>query len=228
MVARRALALPWVVAALAAAASGAAQEPRVAAGAGAAVALPAGSLRHYLGTGDGLAGLVRFGPDGRHVRLLVAAELLNFAPTTRSRPFEVGQVRITTSSRMFVVIAGPEAEAGAGRVRATVAAGAGLASAQATGTVAGLDVVQPLSGVTTFGDLTWALSAGAGLRLRLGGGATPLWLEGGVRRIALGPTRWVREQGIPVRDLSYDFLAPTWSASGLTVFVLVLSVGLRH
>jgi len=218
-----------VVVTLAAAMAGsplAGQEARIHVGAGPVYAQPTGSLGRYLSGAHGAGGFVEFGPATRALVLRLDGSFLRFAPTTSARPYRGAQpVFITTGSQILTAVAGPELRVGMGRLRLSVTAGGGIASYTNTGAVTGIAAPDRFSGATTFGDLTLAYTGGAGVGLRLGGGASPVWLDLSTRYMGTGPTRWVREGNIPVGYISGVYLKPTNSPTTLVAYQLSVSVG---
>jgi hypothetical protein len=221
-----------VVAALAAAMAAsplAAQEARTQFGVGPMFARPLGSLGQYMASAYGAGGFVQFGSASQALVVRVDGDFVRFAPTTSARPFRgLEPVFITTGSQIFTVLAGPELRLGIGRVRLTATAGGGIASSTNTGAVSGIASPDRFSGATTFGDLTLAYAGGAGIGLRLGGVAMPVWLDFSTRYMGTGPTRWVREGNIPVGYISGVYLKPTKSPTSLVAYQLSVSVGVSR
>jgi len=203
-----------------------AQGPRVHVGAGPIYVQPTGSLGRYVSGAHGLGGFAEFGPSTGALNLRVDGDFLRFAPNTSARPFRGSQpVFITTGSQIFTVTAGPEVRVGLGRLRMSAIAGGGFVSSTNTGAVTGIATPDRFSGATTFGDLTLAYAGGAGLGLRVGGGATPVWLDVSTRYVGTAPTRWVREGNLPVGYISGVYLQPTKSPTTLVAYQVSVSVG---
>ncbi len=213
---------------IAGAPSALAQEARVHLGVGATYLSPAGSLGDYVGGGYGVGAALILGPERRALTLRIDAEYLRYPATTRNRPYTgITPAVITTGSSIFAAMAGPRLRMALGRVHLSAGGSAGFARLMNTGSVS-LGPGSSLNRATTFDNLSVALGGGAGASVRLGGGEAPVRLELSSRYLWIGPSKWLREGNLPVGTISGVYLNPTWSAAGMWVYRLAISVGLRH
>ncbi len=203
------------------------QEPGLHVGAGAEYARPSGSLGWYVGDGYGAGAHAVLRGHGRRVGLRLGADYVRFPATTRARPYLVSSpALIATGSGIFTATAGPLVHVTAGRVRASVAAGAGFARVTTTGSVS-VGSLPRLNRSTSFDDLTYAVAGDGAVAMCLHRAPAPLWLELSARYVRLGPSRWVREGNLPVGTISGVYLNPTWSTSAQWIYraSFVLGVG---
>lgn len=202
----------WLLAAGAAATPLVAQT-RVDVSVGVERVVPVGTIGSYVDPGVGVGAAVRV-PLGRTAfALSVAADYLDAGPTTGTRqwggPTSPYSVTIATGTRVFAFGAGPEADVERGPLRVGIGLGAGVAQVTNTSAVSGLYDLDPFARATAHSSVTWMLAAGADARLRVAGRQTPVRLELSLRWLGMGPTGMVREDHLPVGQISGAYLYPT-------------------
>ena len=175
--------------------------------------VPVGTLGSYVGPGVGVGAAIRV-PFGRSAfAISVGADYLDAGPTTDTRqwggPTSPYSVTIATGTRVFALGAGPEADVERGPLRVGIGAGAGVAHVTNTSAVSGLYDLDPFARGTAHSGVTWMLSAGADARVRVAGNRTPVRLELSLRWLGMGPTGIVREDHLPVGQISGAYLYPT-------------------
>ena len=175
--------------------------------------VPVGTLGSYVGPGVGVGAAARV-PLGRSAfAISVGVDYLDAGPTTDTRqwggPTSPYSVTIATGTRVFALGAGPEADVERGPLRVGIGAGAGVAHVTNTSAVSGLYDLDPFARATAHSSVTWMLSAGADARVRVAGSRTPVRLELSLRWLGMGPTGIVREDHLPVGQISGVYLYPT-------------------
>lgn len=208
---------------------------RASAGAGILIASPAGEFKDYVGTGFGLGGhfTLNLDPSGI-IGLRAGGGFINYGRETKRVCFSqtVGcrvEVDLTTNNNIFYGNIGPELAVQAGMVRPYVNAGIGFAYFATTSSVDDISNSgdDEIASTTNFDDITFAWTAGGGLRFRLSSGRMPFSLDFGVRYHGNGEVEYLTEGGIIDNPDGSITLNPILSEANLLTFSIGGSIGLR-
>jgi opacity protein-like surface antigen len=216
-----------------------AQEPplppiRATAGGGLLIAVPIGEFDDYVNVGWGLAGhfAVRLDRLGI-VSLRADASFINYGTETRRVCFGGGvgcliQLDMTTSNNIVSFAFGPQIAVPDGIIRPYIHGGIGFSYFATTSSVEGSDSNdEPFASTTNFDDFTFSWTAGAGLRIPLSRGSTPVSLDLATRLLQNGEVEYLREGSITSNpDGSID-LEPIRSEANLVKILIGVAIGVR-
>lgn len=180
--------------------------PRLAVGGGLLVGQPLGEFRDYVQAGFGLDGFARVSldPEG-WIGLRLDAGFLVYGSETRRVCLSatVGcriEVELTTSNQIFMGGIGPELRiplgSRGGGVYGGLSAGFSWFSTDSRVRGTGNTGEQPFASTTNFSDGGFAWTAAGGARIPLAGGANPVALDLGVRRVGNGRREYLTEGDI--------------------------------
>jgi len=185
-----------------------------------------GPLSTYLASGYGFALGVHAAPVGSRLGVAVLSSWLTFRSQTRDRPLYGAAggppIAITSGSRIVMVTAGPEGYVSWGRLRVAGTIGLGGAQLSNTGAVDGLGDPARFQRANSYGSVTWAARAGAGLSVRFGPPGTDTRLGIDADYVRMGPAQYLREGNLPSGVISGIYLYP--SALRPAFFTVALGV----
>lgn len=206
--------------------------PRVHVGGGLAVAQAVGEFENYVDAGIGLGGSFLFHPAAnRAFALRLDAMFLVYGSETRRRPLSPTvpfvTVDVTTRNNIVTLGVGPEFSLGSGALRPYVNGLVGFSYFATVSSVRGASNIESFASSTNFDDFTFASQSGAGLRIALGRGRSPVSLDLSARYVNNGRVSYLREGSISVGpDDSLQF-TPIESQTNLVVYQLGVSIGVR-
>jgi hypothetical protein len=205
---------------------------RGAAGGSLQLALPQGEFAEFVDAGFGLGGFfaVQLG-RGERAALRFDGSFLQYGHVRVRRPLSptVPQVTVdvTTSNNIYSFFAGPEVNLATGAVRPYVRGQIGLSYFATTSSVKGTSNSQDFASSTNFDDFTFLWLAGAGLRIRLAGGRTPVYLDLAGDYMHNGRVQYLREGSIRDNGNGTITITPIESQTNLFLLRAGASVGLR-
>jgi hypothetical protein len=169
-------------------------------GIGGIMAVPQGEFSSYVGNGGGLgfdvlAGLDRAGA----LQLRIEGGFLRYGNEARTSCLGTCRitVRINTSNNIFVLGVGPQIMlVPPGPVRPYVTGTAGLAYFFTQSSMRGTSDATSFAETKNFEAVTFALTGGGGLQVRLRDGARPILLDIGARYHHNGETSYLRKGSI--------------------------------
>ncbi|MGH7503381.1 MAG: outer membrane protein [Longimicrobiales bacterium] len=198
------------------------------------IAVPIGEFDDYIDTGWGLTGHFAIALD-RHgiISLRADASFVNYGNETREVCFGGGvgcliTLDLTTSNNILSFQLGTQITVPDGIVRPYIHGGIGGSYFATTSSVEGSDNNnQPFASTTNFDDFTFSWTAGAGLRIPLSHGRTPVSLDLGARLLDNGEVEYLREGRIIVDEDGSLILDPIRGEADLVKILIGVSVGLR-
>lgn len=198
------------------------------AGGGVILARPTGEFADYVDVGYGLAGHAVFNPSPEGVFGIRADGMFIIygSETNRYQLLPLIEVDVTTTNQIAAFQFGPQLTFGHGAVQSYGYGQIGFSYFATTSSVEGSGNTEPFANTTNFDDLTFASSAGGGLRIRLSSGWTPVLLDLGVRYMSNGRARYLREGSIDITDDEVT-ITPVESETNLVVFQIGVTVGIR-
>jgi hypothetical protein len=198
------------------------------AGGGVIIAKPTGEFAEYVDLGYGLAGHAVFNPSPEGIFGLRADGMFIIygSETNRYQLLPLINVDVTTTNQIAAFQFGPQLTLGKGSVQGYGFGQLGFSYFATTSSVEGSGNTEPFANTTNFDDLTFATSAGGGIRFRLSSGWTPVLLDLGVRYMSNGRARYLREGSIAI-DGNDVTITPIESETNLVVFHLGVTVGIR-
>lgn len=212
---------------------GAQQDPafRGAAGGDVLFAFPVGEFEENVGYGFGLGvhGRIHLDADGR-LSLRGDLGFINYGNETIricvTQPCRVTG-DLTTSNNIFLFGVGPEIGMGSEGLRLYANAGLGFAYFATTSSVSGENNSgDAFAESTNFDDLTFAWTAGSGIRVRVWSGRAPVSIDIGARYHGNGEARYLRKGDITDEPDGSVVLNPQQSETNLWTFQLGVSVAL--
>ena len=193
------------------------------------VAHPVGQFAENVdfGFGLGLHGGVR-ADDAGNLRLRLDFGFINYGTETIricvTLPCRVTG-DLTTSNNILLVGIGPEIAGGSGPLRLYANGSAGLAYFATTSSVEGTSDVEPFASSTNFDDVTFAWTAGSGLRYQVWAGERALVsLDGFARYHGNGDARYLRKGDIHDQPDGSVVLNPQHSETNFWTIGLGVSV----
>lgn len=215
-------------------ASGAAQQPEgwgqpgFHAGGALVLAKPTGEFADYVDMGYGFAGHAVFNPnaDGPFGLRADGIFIIYGSETNRYQLLPLIEVDVTTTNQIAAFQFGPQLTLGKGSVQGYGYGQLGFSYFATTSSVEGTSDATPFANTTNFDDLTFATSAGGGLRFRLASGWTPVSLDLGVRYMRNGRARYLREGSIEITD-DEVIITPVESETNLILYQIGVTVGIR-
>lgn len=189
-----------------------------------------GEFRNYVDAGIGLHGGFRFRPDPSGVfGLRVSGSFLVYGSTTArySNVIPGIDIDVTTTNALGGLTVGPDFTFGGGALQPYGYGGVGFSYFATTSSAEGSsNTSSPFATTTNFDDFTLASEGGAGLRIRLSRGRTPVFLDLGARYLNNGRVKYVTKDGLSVvnNELVVD---PINSEANLIVYHLGVSIGAR-
>jgi hypothetical protein len=206
-------------------------EPKVFADIALDVGQATGEFKHYVDAGIGLHGGVRFRPSASSVfGLRLSGNFMVYGSTTArySNVIPGINIDVTTTNGFGGLTVGPEFNfGGAGPLQPYAYGGVGFSYFATTSSAEGSNnTSSPFANTTNFDDFTMASEGGAGLRVRLGRGRTPVYLDVGARYMNNGRVEYVTKDGLSVVN-NQLVVNPITSEANLIVYHLGVSIGLR-
>ena len=132
---------------------------------------------------------------------------------------------LTTTNSIFYGGIGPELALTTGVIEPYINASAGLSYFVTTSSLDDNDGLGPYLETTNYSDLVYAWKAGAGIRLRVGNGRRPVFLDFGVERHDNGVANFLTVGDIVDYDDGSIDVFPNRSEADLVTFRLGVSVG---
>lgn len=216
-----------------------AQEPvvkpvRAVAGAGLIIAQPVGELDDFIGAGFGFGGHFTWKLDARGVLGLRAdggfviygheTDRVCLSTTVGCRI----EVDLTTTNEIAFFSVGPQLALPSGPVQPYVNASVGVSYFATRSSVDGVGSDdRDIASTTNFDDTAFAWQAGTGLRVPLGLGRVPVFLDFGARYNTNGRVDYLREGDITDHADGSITLHPQRSEANLVTYVIGASVGVR-
>lgn len=197
-------------------------------GGGVIIAKPTGEFADYVNIGGGLAGHAVFNPSPEGIFGIRADGMfiLYGSETNRYQLLPLVNVDVTTTNQIAAFQFGPQLTFGQGAVQGYGYGQLGFSYFATTSSVEGSGNTEPFANTTNFDDLTFASSAGGGIRIRLSSGWNPVLLDLGVRYMRNGRARYLREGSIDITGNNVT-ITPIESETNLVVFQLGVTVGIR-
>ncbi len=201
-------------------------------GLGVVLGVPVGEFGDFVKFGGGLDGyflatLERSGAIG----LRVDGRFIVYGSETVRRPLSETIRRVTvdvTTTNFFVSLgAGPQWMVPRGRVRPYAFGTVGLSYFATESSVRGDVDFSPAISSTNFDDVTWALSGGGGLIIRLSSGRTPVSLDLSGQFLRHGETRYLREGGIEELPDGFLRITPIESTTNMVLVRIGVALGFR-
>jgi hypothetical protein len=206
---------------------------RFAGGVGVDLGVPVGEFQDFIDFGGGLGGffLANFDRAGS-VGLRVDGRVIIYGHETVHRPFSETIRRVTvdvTTSNFFVSFgAGPQWTPATGRVRPYLFGTVGFSYFATESSVSGDDdFLPPFVRSTNFDDVTYALTGGGGLAIRLSSGHVPVSLDLGAEYLQHGETQYLREGGIEELPDGTVLISPIQSNTNMMLFKIGVAFGFR-
>jgi hypothetical protein len=207
---------------------------RAVAGGGLIVARPVGEFQDYVGTGWGLSGhfalrldrsgILNLRGDGGFIVYGHEKKRVCFSSTVGCRI----ELDLTTSNNIGYFSIGPELAFPGGPVQPYINASLGFSWFGTVSSVDGVDNVDDdIASTTNFEDFTFAWQTGTGLRVPLGIGRTPIYIDLGARYNLNGRVEYLTEGGIIDHPDGSITLNPITSDANLVTFVIGASFGVR-
>ncbi len=196
------------------------------------LALPEGEFADFVGNGFGLGAFfaIHLG-RGERAALRFDGSFLQYGHERVQRPLSptVPQVTVdvTTSNNIYSFSAGPEINLATGALRPYVRGEIGVSYFATTSSVKGTSNSQDFASSTNFDDFTFVWLAGAGLRIRLAGGRTPVYLDLAGDYMHNGRVQYLREGSIKDNGNGTITITPIESQTNLFLLRAGATVGLR-
>jgi len=183
-----------------------------------------GEFASYVRDGGGANGSLIFALGaGGNVALRLSGQALIYGSQTRSYGLLPGiTADVTTSNIIAGMMAGPQINAGTGRVRAYAFGGIGFNYFATTSEVTGSNSSGSFANTTNYDDITFALEAGGGMLFHLAGSTS---LDVGARYVTNGHVNYVTRQGVRVIGGTFT-VNPVNSEVTLVAYHIGVSVGL--
>ena len=174
---------------------------RFQAGAHIALAIPQGEFSDFVGTGYGLGGWLAFNLDRRGaIALKLDGSFLIYGHETIRRPLSTSipyvSVDISTSNNIYALGFGPLITLSQGPIRPYITGTVGFSYFATESSVKGSNNVDSFAESTNFDDFTFAWTGGGGLRIQLGHGRTPIFLDMASEYHRNGRANYLREGSI--------------------------------
>jgi hypothetical protein len=165
-------------------------------------AQPAGEFGDYVSRGFGLAGHLLYSPsESGVVAFRLDGGFVNYGRETKRVPFSstVGgrvDVNVSTTNNIAFLGVGPQLMVPDGRFRPYANGTIGLSYFFTQSAVEGLRSQGAIAETTNFDDLTLSYGGGAGVYVPMFRGTPTISLDLGIRYLANGETRYLREGSI--------------------------------
>ena len=198
------------------------------------VASPVGEFDDYVGTGWGLdghfalklgrSGIVSLRGDGGFIVYGHEEKRVCLSSTVGCRIM----VDLTTSNDIAFFNIGPQLAVAGGPVQPYITASLGVSYFATVSSIRGSnDSDESNFSTTNFDDVTFGWQAGTGLRVPLGIGNTPIFIDIGARYNINGRVEYLTEGGIIDNPDGSITLNPITSDADLVTFVIGASFGVR-
>ena len=194
------------------------------------LALPQGDFARFVSAGYGLGLWGGINLDRRgQVMLKLDGSYLIYGSETRSRPLSPTvpfvTVDVTTQNNIYVLGLGPQFTLSTGALRPYVAGMVGFSYFVTESSVRGSNNTESFAQSTNFSDFTLAWMAGAGLKIRLRGGRTPIFLDLSGEYHRNGEVKYLREGSITDNGNGGITIRPIQSQTNLVLIKAGVSAG---
>jgi hypothetical protein len=174
---------------------------RFQAGAHLNLALPQGEFSDFVDAGFGLGGWFAFNLDRRGmIAFKVDGNWLIYGSESRRRPLSPTvpfvTVDVTTRNNIYTLGVGPVITLSNGAIKPYIAGTVGFSYFATESGVSGTSNGEDFAESTNFDDFTFAVVGGGGLRVRLKGGRTPVFLDLSSEYHRNGRASYLREGSI--------------------------------
>lgn len=189
------------------------------------LAQPTGEFADYVGLGGGVAAHVVWTPGGVLGLRADASYLIYGRETRRYQLVPLVDVDVTTTNQIAGFQLGPQITLGTDAAQVYGFGELGVSYFVTSSSVEGSGNIEPFANTTNFDDVTFATSAGGGVRLRVSHGRVPVALDLGARYLHNGRARYLREGSIVITGNTVTY-TPIESQTNLIIYHLGVTVGL--
>lgn len=205
---------------------------RNAGGASLALGFPVGEFHDFVEFGGGFGGyFLRTFDRAGTLGLRVDGMFIVYGSETVRRPLSETIRRVTvdvTTTNSFASLGvGPQWVPATGRVRPYLYGTAGLSYFATESSVRGDTEFVPFVSSTNFDDVTFALTGGGGLVVRLTSGRTPVSLDLSAAMLRHGETRYLREGSIEELADGSVAISPIQSRTSMILLEIGVGIGFR-
>lgn len=193
-----------------------------------ALALPQGQFGEFVeaGVGLGLWGGINLNRQGT-IALRIDGNYLLYGRETRTRPLSPTvpfvSVDVTTQNNIYVLALGPQLTLATGGLRPYLTGQVGFSYFATESSVRGSNDFDDFASSTNFSDFTFAWMGGGGLKIRLRGGRSPIWLDLATEYHRNGQVRYLREGSIEDNGDGTVTIRPIQSQTNLMLIKVGIS-----